>query len=107
MPAIWYKPARDTPAEHPSVTAAEKAYIAADMPLKVEGKMPAVPWLRIFTSADVWGCAISYIAFCYAAFIFHTWFFIYLKQARGLDLKSSALFATLPFIGMTFGSLIG
>jgi len=107
MAAIWYKAARDTPAEHPSVTAAEKAHIAADMPLKIEGKMPAVPWLRIFCSADVWGCAISYIAFCYVAFIFHTWFFIYLKQARGLDLKSSALFATLPFIGMTLGSLIG
>ena len=107
MAFIWYKMARDTPALHPKVTAAEKAHIAADMPLKIEGKMPAVPWLRIFTSADVWGCAIAYVAFCYVAFIFHTWFFIYLKDARGLDLKSSALFATLPFIAMVVGSLGG
>jgi len=107
MAAIWYRAARDTPAQHPGVTAAEKAHIAADMPLKIEGKMPAVPWLRIFTSADVWGCAIAYVAFCYVAFIFHTWFFIYLKDARGLDLKSSALFATLPFIAMVVGSLGG
>ena len=95
MAVLWYKMARDTPGEHPDVTAAEKAHIMADMPLKVEGKMPAVPWLNIFTSADVWGAAIAYVAFCYVAFIFHTWFFIYLKDARGLDLKSSALFATL------------
>ena len=107
MAVVWYRMARDTPAEHPKVTAAEKAYIAADMPLKVEGKMPAVPWLRIFTSPDVWGCAIAYIAFCYVAFIFHTWFFIYLKDARGLDLKSSALYGTLPFIAMTTCCLAG
>jgi len=105
--AIWYKVARDTPAEHPKVTAEERAHIMADMPLKVEGVMPAVPWSRIFTSVDVWGATIAYIAFCYVAFIFHTWFFIYLKDGRGLDLKSSALFGTLPFIAMVVGSLGG
>ncbi len=104
---IWYRAARDTPAEHPKVTAAEKAHIMEDMPLKVEGKMPAVPWLSIFTSKDVWGAALAYIAFCYVAFIFHTWFFIYLKDARGLDLKSSALFGMLPFIAMTTCCLLG
>lgn len=105
--AVWYKAARDTPAEHPKVTAEEMAVIMADMPLKVEGKMPAVPWARIFTSVDVWGATIAYIAFCYVAFIFHTWFFIYLKDGRGLDLKSSALFGMLPFIAMVLGSLGG
>ncbi len=43
----------------------------------------------------------------YVAFIFHTWFFIYLKDGRGLDLKSSALFGTLPFIAMTTCCLLG
>ncbi len=105
--AIWYKAARDTPAEHPKVTAEEKAHILADMPLKVEGVMPAVPWSKIFTSMDVWGVTLAYIAFGYVAFIFHTWFFIYLKDGRGLDLKSSALFGTLPFIAMTSCCLIG
>ena len=105
--AIWYKAARDTPAEHPKVTAEEKAHILADMPLKVEGVMPAVPWLKIFTSMDVWGVTLAYIAFGYVAFIFHTWFFIYLKDGRGLDLKSSALFGMLPFIAMTSCCLIG
>ncbi|HEX4637309.1 MAG TPA: MFS transporter [Rhizomicrobium sp.] len=99
--AIWYRVARDTPAEHPSVTAEEKAHILAGMPVKVEGVMPDVPWLRIFTSIDVWGTTLAYVAFGYVAFIFHTWFFIYLKDGRGLDLKSSALFGMLPFIAMT------
>src|SRR5579871_2800944 len=50
MAVIWYKMARDTPAEHPGVSAAEKAHIKAGLPVKMEGHMPAVPWLRIFTS---------------------------------------------------------
>ena len=52
--------------------------------------MPPVPWGRIFTSRDVWLMVIAYFAFGYVAFIFLTWFFIYLKDGRGLDLKSSA-----------------
>src|SRR5258708_36627802 len=104
---VWYKTAPDTPAQHPSVTAAEKAHILAGMPVKVEGPMPPVPWLRIFTSIDVWGTTLAYVAFGYVAFIFHTWFFIYLKDGRGLDLKSSALFGMLPFIAMTSYCLLG
>lgn len=105
--AIWWYVARDTPAEHPSVTAEEKAHIAAGQPVKIEGPIGKVPWLRIFTSIDVIGTAIAYLAFCYVAFIFHTWFFIYLRDGRGLDLKSSALLGTLPFIAMTLCCLLG
>ena len=77
------------------------------MPVKMEGAMPPVPWQKIFTSVDVWGTTLAYIAFGYVAFIFHTWFFIYLKDGRGLDLKSSALLGTLPFIAMTTCCLLG
>ena len=104
---IWYSFARDTPAEHPSVTEEEKAHIKAGQPVKVGGVMPPVPWKKIFTSVDVWGTTLAYIAFGYVAFIFHTWFFIYLKDGRGLDLKSSALLGTLPFIAMTSCCLLG
>jgi len=105
--AIWYKLARDKPSEHPGVTHQEREHIRLGLPIPMEGPMPAVPWLKIFTSVDVWCTALSYIAFCYVAFIFHTWFFIYLKDGRGLDLKSSALLGTLPFIAMTSCCLLG
>jgi ACS family glucarate transporter-like MFS transporter len=105
--AIWYKVARDTPAQHPSVQPQELAHIHAGQQEKIEGPIGKVPWKRIFTSIDVWGSTLAYVAFCYIAFIFHTWFFTYLKQGRGLDLKSSAVLAMLPFIGMTLGSLMG
>ena len=105
--AIWHRVARDTPAEHPGVTAEEKAHIRAGTARELAGAMPPVPWGRIFTSRVVWGTTLAYAAFGYVAFIFHTWFFIYLKDGRGLDLKSSALLGMLPFIAMTVCCLLG
>ena len=105
--AIWWYVARDTPAEHSSVTEQERAYIAAGQPVKIEGPIGKVPWVRVFTSVDVMCTALAYVAFCYVAFIFHTWFFIYLRDGRGLDLKTSALLGTLPFIAMTLCCLLG
>lgn len=105
--AVWYFFARDTPAEHPSVTPQELAHIKAGLPVKMEGHMPAVPWAKIFSSRDVWMVTIAYIAFGYVAFIFHTWFFPYVKAGLGLDMKKSALLSMLPFIAMTSCCLLG
>jgi ACS family glucarate transporter-like MFS transporter len=104
---FWYSAARDVPAQHPHVTAEERAHIRAGLPVQMEGPMPPVPWRKIFTSRDVWGTALAYAGFGYAATIFSTWFFIYLKDGRGFDLKSSAILGTLPFIATTSCCLFG
>ena len=41
------------------------------------------------------------------AYIFFTWFFIYLNSVRQLDLKSSSLYSMLPFIAMSTCSPLG
>mgnify|MGYP001024580513 CR=1 FL=1 len=105
--AVWYWFSRDTPGEHPRITAQERALIEKGLPEKIEGPMPPVPWRRIFTSRDVWAVTIAYVAFGYVAFIFLNWFFIYLADGRGINLKESALLATLPFISMTTCCLVG
>jgi MFS transporter, ACS family, glucarate transporter len=104
---FWYWAARDVPAQHPSVTPEEMAHIKAGLPVPMDGAMPPVPWAKIFGSKDVWGTALAYVGFGYTATIFHTWFFIYLKEGRGFDLKSSALLGILPFIATTSCCLIG
>jgi len=105
--AFWYRCARDIPARHASVTPQEMAHIQAGLPVPIEGPMPPVPWTKIFTSRACWGTTLAYIGFGYAATIFHTWFFIYLKEGRGFDLESSALLGTLPFIATTSCCLLG
>jgi len=105
--ALWYWVARDRPALHPRMTAAEMAHIEAGLPVRIEGAAPAVPWRKIFSSKDAWGTALAYAGFGYAATIFSTWFFIYLKEGRGFDLKSSAILGMLPFIATTTCCLAG
>lgn len=104
---IWYHYARDRPQDHRSVDAEELAHIEAGIPPLVEQEKVATPWRAIFTSRNVWGLFLSYFAFGYVIWIFFSWFFIYLAEARGLDLKSSAMFGMAPFIAMTVGCLIG
>ena len=103
----WYAAARDTPARHSRVTPQELAHIQAGLPVRIEGAAPPVPWAKIFTSKDVWGTALAYAGFGYAATIFSTWFFLYLKDGRGFDLKSSAVLGMLPFIATTSCCLLG
>ncbi len=108
---VWYFIARDNPRQHPWIDAEETAYIERGLPQQsaVEKGAPAapVPWKGLFTSKEILAVTFSYFAYGYAAYIFFTWFFIYLSSVRGLSLKTSSYYAMLPFIAMTLGSLIG
>ncbi len=105
--AVWYAVARDRPQDHPAVNAAERAHIEAGLPAVVATAAGPIPWRAILTSRAVWGLFLSYFAFGYVIWIFFSWFFIYLTEARGLDLKASALFGMAPFLAMTVGCLAG
>ncbi len=105
---VWYLLARDRPEEHPWVKPAEAQYIRAGMPKQAaldDGE--ALPWRVILGSRDVWALTVSYFAFGYVAYIFFTWFFIYLNKVRGLDMKASAIFGMLPFLAMAAFSPLG
>ena len=130
--AVWWFTARDTPEEHPRVSAEELAVIrrglqgqtAAVTPVAAElsasatvegagmaNKAPAVrepiSWRAIFSRSDLPALMIGYFSFGYIAWIFFSWFFIYMVQVRGFNLKSSALYTMLPFISMTACCLAG
>jgi len=104
---VWYLTARDTPQEHPRVNRAELAHIEAGLPPVAKHPRGPVPWRAMLTSRNVWGLFLSYFAFGYVVWIFFSWFYIYLAEARHLDLKSSAAYSMLPFLCMTLGCLAG
>jgi MFS transporter, ACS family, glucarate transporter len=107
--AVWYWISRDAPEQHPRVSASELTTIRAGLPrdTAASASRPLVSWRAILSSKDVWALAASYFCFGYVAWIFFSWFFTYLSRVRGLDLKSSAYYATLPFIAMAVGCAIG
>lgn len=111
--AIWYVIARDSPAEHPMVSPGELAFIRAGLTLPRNfdsAKEPSpqlVSWGRVLKSKDVLAVTLSYFCFGYVAWIFFSWFYTYLAQVRGLNLKASAFYAMLPFIAMGICSPLG
>jgi ACS family glucarate transporter-like MFS transporter len=114
--AVWWQTARDTPEEHPGVTPAELSEIRDGLsfgslppapPVSDAPARAAISWRAIFHRRDLPALMVGYFSFGYVAWIFFSWFFLYMAQVRGFDLKSSARYAMLPFLSMTVCCLIG
>lgn len=112
--AVWWIFARDTPEEHHAVSLAELSYIRDGLSFHpTPTPAPGVPsgvkisWRAIFHRRDLPALMVGYFSFGYVAWIFFSWFFLYMAQVRGFDLKSSARFAMLPFLSMTVCCLAG
>jgi len=107
--AIWYLIARDSPRDHPWIGQRELAHIEAGLPVPVgpASGREAPPWRRIVGNRNVRVVTLAYFTFGYASYIFFTWFFTYLNKVRGLDLKASAIYSTIPFLAMAICSPLG
>jgi len=115
--AAWFLLARDAPEQHPRISPREVALIHKGLgePVRpvatatVETSKENTPalWTNLIRSRNVWALTFSYFTFGYVAWIFFSWFYIYLAKARHLDLKTSAAYTMLPFIAMTICCLLG
>lgn len=108
---VWFIAARDTPETHPRVSAEELAHIQRGRTIErrqtPKRESAATAWRTILRSKNVWAVTLSYFCFGYVAWIFFSWFYIYLLKVRGLDLRASAFYSTFPPIAMVVGSLLG
>jgi ACS family glucarate transporter-like MFS transporter len=108
--AIWYFTARDTPEEHRLVSATELAHIHQGRSVEASPGVSQghkAPWSIIVRSREVWAVTLSYFSYGYVAAIFFTWFYTYLLEERGLNLKGMAFYSSLPPIAMVASSLLG
>lgn len=113
----WWFMARDLPENHPLVPNGELAEIRGAR-LRSTGKATntvsertstkgRISGIRLFQRRDLLALMVGYFSFGYIAWIFFSWFFVYLAQVRGLNLKTSAVFTMLPFLSMTTCCLAG
>ncbi len=103
---VWYAISRDRPEQHPWMTEEEQARIQAGLP-RTSAAAGSIAWSTVLRSREMLAMSVSYFAYGYAAYIFFTWFFIYLSTVRGLNLKASALYGMLPFLAMATCSPLG
>ena len=99
---VWFIVARDRPDEHQGVSPSELALISKGISAgkSIRKDQPLIAWSSILKSRDVWAITFSYFSFGYVAWIFFSWFYLYLAQVRNLNLKASAFYASLPFLAM-------
>jgi ACS family glucarate transporter-like MFS transporter len=104
---MWMLLARNKPEEHPWIDTAEMEKIRSGLPAKSKDLDVQIPWRTILGSGNILILTASYFTYGYVAYIFFTWFFIYLSKVRGLDLKVSAVYGMLPFLAMAICSPLG
>ena len=110
---VWNRYATDRPEQHPRVNAAELDVIrsrrAANQNERISADSPqdAPPWKRMLSSRSVWALVLS--AFCvgYPAFIFYTWFYIYLVRVRGMTVMKGGAWGTAPFVAIALLAPLG
>jgi ACS family glucarate transporter-like MFS transporter len=110
---VWWIIARDRPEDHPSVSAAEREEIRQGLTSFATTASAAhvsersISWRAIFSRIDLPALMLSYFALGYTSWVFFSWFYLYMAQARGLNLKTSAEFTMMPFACMTVFCLGG
>jgi ACS family glucarate transporter-like MFS transporter len=105
---VWYMLARDTPEQHPHVSPEELKLIQATrFAIRAGAGDGPLSWRAALCNRNVAALTFSYFTFGYVAWIFFSWFFIYMAQVRGLDLKANAFVSMIPFLAMTVCCLGG
>jgi ACS family glucarate transporter-like MFS transporter len=113
--AVWWLLARDTPEEQPGLDPRELKEIRDGLSFGAMNSLATensssetkISWRAIFHRRDLPALMVGYFSFGYVAWIYFSWFFLYMAQVRGFDLKSSAQYAMLPFLSMTVCCLAG
>jgi ACS family glucarate transporter-like MFS transporter len=105
---VWWWYAADTPAVHPSISPAERDYIAANLLPK---PTTALPLRTVFATIPLLIVALGYMCFAYVGWLFLFWFPTYLVEARGLRLAVMGTAGIFlhggGFLGLVGGGALG
>ncbi|ULA68289.1 MAG: MFS domain-containing protein [Nitrospira sp.] len=61
---------------------------------------PPVPWRQLLRSRSLWWLVASYSCLGYVAYIYMSWFYLYLVNVRGIDLLRGGWLAAGPFLAI-------
>lgn len=99
----WYL-LYDTPAKHRALSPDQRALAPSIVEASTE---PPVTFRALLRQRNFWGLAIPRFLIEPAWQTFSFWIPLYLAKERGMDLKSIAMFAWLPFLASDAGGILG
>ncbi|XP_065071418.1 uncharacterized transporter slc-17.2-like [Rhopilema esculentum] len=106
--AAWEYMSYDSPANHPTITKAERFYIENSIGGNAFDPMKEKPpWKEILTSVPMWGITVGHFGACWGYYTLFTQMPTYLKDIQHLDIKTMGFVAAVPYLLKSFVGPIG
>lgn len=100
LAGVWYWLARDRPEEHPWINPHELRYITEEddqMQPMHEHRQLAGPWRPLLRNKSLWCLTAAYFTIGYIAYLYFSWFYLYLVNVRGFSITHGGLYGSMPF----------
>lgn len=94
--ALFFRWFRDRPSEHPGVNAAELALLKENEANVSSHGNP--PWKKLMRHPSIWLLGMQYFCLSYGWYFYVTWLPTYLRDVRGLEIKSNPVMAWLAAV---------
>ncbi|CAG9767284.1 unnamed protein product [Ceutorhynchus assimilis] len=90
----------NSPADHPSITEAEKYYIEHSLGHTEEKTVHSTPWKSIWTSLPVWAILISHCGQNWGFWTLMTEIPNYMGHVMSFNIKSNSVLSALPYFAL-------
>jgi ACS family glucarate transporter-like MFS transporter len=105
--ALWAWYGRNTPEQHPAVSAAELAELGPRTDTSVDY---SISWRRLWTllrNRDLLALTVSYLCMNYVYYLLGNWCFLYLVQERHFTVLEGGWLASTPPLASALGAGLG
>jgi ACS family sodium-dependent inorganic phosphate cotransporter len=103
--AVWFRRAHDSPAEHPTISAEERALLAAEAGGKPA--RPEVPWRAILRSRAVWALVINHFCSNWVFYMLLAWLPSYFRTQLDIGIATAGIYSAGPWLAMLVGGNLG
>ena len=103
LAVIWWWLAADRPSRHPWHTH-DQAIPPTAQPVPPR---PSIPWATLRNTPSVWWLMLSYGCLGYVAYVYMSWFYLYLVNERGFSVLRGGVFAAAPFLAILVSCPLG
>lgn len=98
---VWVLYFRNEPADHPDITEEELKIL----PVPATGPKPKAPWGAL--ARRLWPVTLTYFCYGWCLWLYLNWIPSFFKSNYHLDIKHTALFASLAFFAGVVGDTLG
>ncbi len=104
--ALWLWLSADAPDLHPRVNQAERDLIGHTVGT-VAMATNREPLRNVLLSGRLWCLTAAYAAAGYVLYVYFSWFYLYLTDARGVSLAEAGFYTMAPFAAAGIGAPLG